>query len=119
MATLYSKVTGIALIVLAGAGLTGYGFTSDRSVIGLYALVGLVGAYIGFTKNSHSRWAMPYARVFGIVFSVLGVMGFIMPDLIGMLHPVLLTNIVHLVLGVWGIYVGYLEARQHHTLATA
>jgi hypothetical protein len=51
--------------------------------------------------------AVLYARVFGIVYLVLCI-GFFVPDLIpGLIHFDLGCNLVHLLLGLWGVYASY------------
>jgi len=45
--------------------------------------------------------------VFGVVYLLLTLVGFIQPDLPLGIHLDLGCNLVHLVLAVWGIYAGY------------
>ncbi|MBI2912168.1 MAG: hypothetical protein HYY05_08490 [Chloroflexi bacterium] len=62
---------------------------------------------------------MLYAKVFGIVYLVLGLVGFVIPDLVLGIHLDLGCNIVHLALGVWGIWAGYFVAQGQTAQAGA
>ncbi|MBI2077198.1 MAG: DUF4383 domain-containing protein [Euryarchaeota archaeon] len=128
----YAKITGIAIaavallgIVLSLMGTSGnYGLFCDGAVtcttetgaqgsfLGfdwthniVHVVLAAVALYVGFMATGN---LVPlYAKVFGIVYAALGVFGFIVADL-GILHLELGENLVHLVIGVWGVCAGFL-----------
>lgn len=68
-----------------------------------------------------------YAKVAGVVIVLIGVIGliagerslggFVVPELFGLLPSgySVVDNLIHLLLGVAGIYLGYFATRQHAT----
>ena len=51
----------------------------------------------------------------GVVYLLVGVLGFIVPDLFGLLpheYKTVLDNLIHLTLGVLGVVVGFLVGRS-------
>lgn len=77
------------------------------------ALAGIAIAF-GFTALRTEDFSKPVAGTIGVVYLLLGVAGFIpgfvdlLDDLI-MLHLEAGENILHLLLGAWGAYVGFLS----------
>lgn len=104
---LYCQVTGVVLLALAALGIVGFGIPGILSVSGPNQMMGdlilgALAAYAGF--RDHSKTEM-YAKVFSIVILLLGVGGFLVPSIINM---DLGSNLLHIGLGVYGIYVGYM-----------
>ncbi len=108
MAKMYCQWVGIILIVL---GILGFitGTLLNVDVKGLHSIIhlvsGLILVYLGFTGTSVKTGA----QVFGIVYMLVAVLGFVGQGTV----PVLgintngLYNIVHFVIGVLGLYVGF------------
>lgn len=124
MAKLYCQVTGIVLLVVGVLGIVGFGIPgllsiSEPTEIGLHLVLGALSTYVGFTGGDYGKFALLYAKVFGIVYLLLGIVGFPAPDLIPGAHLDLGCNIVHLVLGVWGIWAGYLASQSEQATAGA
>ena len=114
---LYCQVAGIVLLALGVLGLIGFGIAGILSInepaeIAVHFITGALATYAGFS-GGYGRAALMYARVFGVVYILLAIVGFIFQgqDLLGLLHFDLGCNVAHLVLGVWGIAVGYMTAR--------
>lgn len=100
---LYGKVFGIVLLLVACVGYF------DRHFLGMdlrlrhtavHLLTGAILAGLGFggseslTKN--------VVLIFGVVYTILGVIGFMMTDVLPMLpiyRPDVLTNVIHLAVG--------------------
>lgn len=104
---LYCQVTGIVLLAMAALSIVGFSIPGILSIAGPSQLVvtlilGALAAYAGF--KDHSKMEM-YARVFGVVILLLGIGGFVLPTLIQM---DMTSNILYAVLGLAGVYVGYL-----------
>lgn len=120
MARLYAQVTGVVLILLGILG-----FFTGNTVLGLnsdvfedifHVLAGAVALYAGFGTRDAGP-AIQYARIFGVIYLIVGILGFIIPRLFGLVPTGynVLDNIVHLVLGAIGIYVGFAAADRTAT----
>jgi hypothetical protein len=112
----YCQVAGVLLLVLGVAGVLGIGIpgflsVSEPTEIALHFITGGLAAWAGFTAGGYSSFAKTYAQVFGVIYLVLGVIGFIAPELPLGIHLDLACNLAHVILGVWGVYVGFM-ARQ-------
>lgn len=109
MAKMYCQWVGIILIVLGVVGLL-TGTLLGVDVRGLHNWIhlisGVILAYLGFTGTA----AKTGAQVFGVVYTLVGVLGFVGG---GAVVPVfnintsLLYNLIHLIVGVLGLYVGF------------
>ncbi|MGI8877396.1 MAG: DUF4383 domain-containing protein [Candidatus Limnocylindria bacterium] len=109
----YGQVVGVVLLLLGVAGL----LLGDQ-LIGLlnieivedviHLALGAVLAYIGFGMRDNGTARM-IATVIGVTLLLVGVIGFVAPNLFGLLPKVgytWLDHVVHLVLGALGVYVG-------------
>ena len=109
----YGQVIGVVLLALGVGGLV----LGDQ-LLGLlnieivedvvHLAVGAVLAYVGFGMRDNATGKM-IAMVIGVTLLLVGVLGFITPSLFGLLPKVgysIVDNVVHLVLGALGIYVG-------------
>jgi hypothetical protein len=99
---------GIILIVLGVIGLITSGDLLGANVKGLHTYIHLVSGvilvYLGYTGTSVKTGA----QVFGVVYTLVAVLGFIGgTTVIGLINTSSLYNIVHLVVGVVGLYVGF------------
>jgi hypothetical protein len=112
VAKLYCQVTGIVLLLVGVLGVVQFGIPGFLSInepaeIVVHFVTGALATYAGFSGGGYGRTAVLYAKVFGIVYLILCI-GFFVPDLVpGLIHFDLGCNLVHLVLGLWGIYAGY------------
>src|SRR3712207_5949110 len=124
MAKLYCQVAGILLLVLGVVGVLGLilvgstGFpipdllsVNEPAEIVVHFVTGALATYAGFSGGGYGggygRLAVLYAQVFGIVYVLLAVIGFIQQDLPLGIHFDLGCNLAHLILGLWGIYAGF------------
>lgn len=124
MAKLYCQVTGVVLLVLGvlgfvWQGIPGFLSINERAEIGLHLVLGAIATYVGFSGGNYGRMAVTYAKVFGIVYLVLGLLGFVVPDLPLGIHLDLGCNLAHLVLGIWGVWAGYFATRAGTSPAAA
>ncbi|MDQ3855318.1 MAG: DUF4383 domain-containing protein [Chloroflexota bacterium] len=118
-ARLYAQVTGVVLLVLGVIGL----FVGDRflslnsSLIEdiVHIAAGAIAAYAGFVARDDAP-AIMYARVFGVVYLLLGILGFIAPRLFGLFpagNPLRVQDhIVHILLGLVGLAAGFMSQRR-------
>jgi len=117
VAKTYCQVAGILLIVVGVLGLVGFNIpglltVNETGEVALHLVVGVLAAAAGF-YGGYGRFALLYAKVFGIVYLALGAIGFVVPDLVpGLIHLDIGCNVVHLALGVWGIWAGYLAGNS-------
>lgn len=114
MAKTWNQVFGIVLVLIGVLGFmspTVYGLFPDSELTLvtkiLYTFAGAWVAYLGFT-GSEGSWRKS-AQYLGIVGLVAGVLGFVYPSLLETLQITdgLRFNIVHLLIGVTGAYVGW------------
>lgn len=127
---LHAQVVGIALAVLAVLGIilslvgdggqfgffcqdgvTCQGEAVEKSFLGfdwghnlVHVLLAAIALTVGFT--TYSSMARTYAQVFGIVYLALGVLGLFVGDLF-VLHLELGENLLHMLIGAWGIAAGF------------
>jgi hypothetical protein len=70
----------------------------------------LAGAALAAGFTASGAYARLYARVFGAIYTLLAVVGFLSADAVGFLgiHLELGENLVHAVIGVWGLATGFI-----------
>ncbi len=140
----YARITGIALaatavlgIVLSTMGTDGkYGLfcnepsettckgdAAEKSFLGfdwthniVHVVLAVIALAVGFATVP-GNYVRLYAIVFGLVYTALGAVGFGVADL-GILHLELGENLVHLVIGLYGI-VAYFMGTTTATTTTA
>jgi len=112
MAKQYATVVGIVVVLVGVLGLftgpTLLGFNSDILEDVIHLVTGGLMAYVGLGMRDPGP-ARSVVGVLGIVYLVVGVLGFVIPMLFGLLPTGygIADNILHLALGVLGIMVGY------------
>jgi hypothetical protein len=107
----YAKVVGVVVLLVGVVGLIMgdpedglLGFNIDITEDIVHLLTGGLLAYVGFTGGNEQ--ARSIVMVIGVVYLLVGVLGFILPELFGLLPTELAVqdNILHLVLGALGIF---------------
>ena len=110
MGRFYARVVGVVLTLVGVAGFfapnplglpTTTAFNIFHVVAGVWGLVAGFGNGLGGPKI--------YARVFAIIPTVVGLLGFVAPSVLaGLGIPSAAPyNVFHLILGVWGLWAGY------------
>jgi hypothetical protein len=115
MVRLYAKVVGVTVILIGVVGL----LLGDKSLFGvlnidlvedgIHLLTGGLLAYAGFAVRS-LKVVRAIVGGIGVAYLVIGVVAFAKPMLFGLIpsgYEVVLDNLIHLTLGVLGIYVGF------------
>ena len=110
----YAKVVGVVVILIGIGGLV----LGEKSLLGVlnidiaedvvHLLSGGLMAAVGF-RGSDSAVRTVVGGV-GVVYLLVGVLGFFVPDMFGLLpheYETVLDNLIHLTLGVLGIGVGF------------
>ncbi len=123
MVKLYARLTGVIMLIVGI-----FGFLTDN-LFGLiqfdsvhnmiHLLIAAFALYVGFAADNTSLPDL-FAEVMGIVYVLLGVAGFMNPILFGLLGPLHLEpleNLLHLMLGLWGIGItmGIGKTRMAHS----
>src|SRR5688500_17682554 len=118
---MYAKITGIAVAAVALLGiilnainnpdLLGADFLAfDWTHNILHVVLAAVRLYLGFAGTD--ALCTLYARVFGVVYLLLGITGFFWTGLSAtVLHLELGENLVHILIGAWGCAAGFLGAK--------
>ncbi|MFN2624783.1 MAG: hypothetical protein ABR520_01710 [Mycobacteriales bacterium] len=114
MARTYAKVVGVVVLLVGIVGLFAgdeilSNFTSDIIEDIVHLVTGAALAYVGFAAVEY-RIVRNVVGVLGIVYLLVGIIGFISDDLGGILdYPYTnYDNVLHLVLGILGIAAAYL-----------
>ena len=120
----YAQVVGVVVIVLGVGGL----LLGDRSLFGalnidivedlVHLVTGGLMAYVGFAQRD-TRLVRSVVGGIGVVYLLVGVLGFLVPTLFGLLPSgySVVDNLLHLALGVLGIAVGFVVQRDTTTTA--
>ncbi len=108
MAKMYAQVVGIVLLLIGVVGLFAGSLLGARTAIVhnlIHLVSGAIGAYTGFSGSGYRV----FAQVFGVVYTLVGLIGFASPGVLAALGvPVNAAyNLIHLVIGVWGLWAGF------------
>lgn len=111
------KLAWVFGIVLLGVGVLGYvpGVTTDGMLLGLFevdglhnvihVLSGLVAIVAAWTSASNARL---YFKVFGVVYALVTVLGFIQGgSILGLFVVNMADNVLHLVIAAAALYIGF------------
>ncbi|CAA9326195.1 MAG: hypothetical protein AVDCRST_MAG93-5971 [uncultured Chloroflexia bacterium] len=109
----YAKIIGAVVLVVGILGLLFgnpriLGFNSDIVEDIVHLSTGAIMAYVGFAQRDN-RLARTVVGALGVVYLVVGILGFVDPSLFGLIPNLynLADNLLHLGLGVLGIIIGY------------
>ena len=106
---LYATITGWVLLVLGVVGFLWNGipgfleFDLVHNVVHL--LLGAILLWVAY--GADEEMGVTTVKVLSVVYILLGVLGFVMADVFGLLHLELGENLVHLVIGVWGAWAAW------------
>ena len=117
MVRLYAQIMGVVLLLVGVVGL----IVGERLVLGIlnadiledivHLITGGLLAYVGFGRADLGL-ARNVVLVLGIIYLVVGLLGFVVPTLFGLLPDgyTLFDNLLHLALGVLSIAVALFAA---------
>ena len=118
----YARILGIVLLVVGVLGLLLgnmlFGlFNSDLLEDIIHLGSGGLMAYAGFALRDNSL-ARTLVGGLGVVYLLVGLLGFVAPNLFGLIPTgyTLADNLLHLALGILGIVVGFLLPRSTATV---
>ena len=122
----YAKVMGVVIVLIGVGGLV----LGEKSLLGVlnidiaedivHLVTGGLMAVVGF-RGSDSAVRSVVGGL-GIVYLLVGVLGFMVPDMFGLLpneYEIVLDNLIHLTLGVLGIAIGFFIGRPAGRRATS
>ncbi len=110
----YAQIAGVAIVLIGIVGL----LLGDRSLGGvlnidlaedvIHLVTGGLLAYVGFAR-SDSGLLRGVVGGLGVVYLLVGILGFVEPMLFGLLPSgySVVDNLIHLTLGVLGIALGF------------
>lgn len=111
----FARIIGVVLVLV---GIWGF-FTRDPLGINfeltnlhnwVHILTGAVALYYGFAPVSETHVAN-FAKIFGAVYLLLGIIGFFVDSLFGgALILTMADNVLHLLIGVAGLAAGFMTA---------
>jgi hypothetical protein len=119
MARQYAQIVGIVLLLLGVGGLVlGEGQLAGALNIDLiediiHLVIGALFTYLGFARVDNAM-LKTVVGVVGVVLVLVGIVGFIDPRGFGLVPSgwTVVDNIIHLLLGLLGIAVGFLLDRD-------
>jgi len=122
----YAKVMGVVIVLIGVGGLV----LGEKRLLGVlnidiaedivHLVTGGLMAVVGF-RGSDSAVRSVVGGL-GIVYLLVGVLGFMVPDMFGLLpheYETVLDNLIHLTLGVLGIAIGFFIGRPAGRRATS
>jgi hypothetical protein len=98
---------GIVLTAMDQAALLGANFLAFDWTHNILHVVLAGAAFLFGFANLPANLVRTFAIVFGFVYAGLGVLGFFVSDLGGIMHLELGENLVHILLGAWGLVAGF------------
>ncbi len=115
-ARVFAQVVGVVLLLLGvvgllfGDGLVGGLVNIDIVEDIVHLLTGGILAYVGFGQRDEDV-ARSVVGVLGVVYLLVGLLGFVVPSLFGLIPSgyTIGDNLIHLALGALGIAVGFLS----------
>src|SRR5262245_51934086 len=124
MAKTICKIFGTVLLLVGIVGffthnLLSLHLTNIHNIV--HILTGLVALYFGVSGSDAS--ARTFSQVFGAIYALLGIVGFIQPNIIATViqfhettvagsDTLIMDNIVHLLVGAVFLIVGFIRAPQ-------
>ena len=123
MAKTFATTLGAVLLLI---GILGYVLNPTGGLLlGMFAVNGAHNAIhvvtgIAGLAAAFMGWSRLFCQVFGAVYLLVGILGFVATDssgmLLGMIHNNMADNILHLVIGGAAAYVGFVGSRTPVTV---
>src|SRR5215210_8350443 len=111
---IYAQVVGVVLLLLGVLGL----LLGERALLGIvnidivediiHLITGGLLAYVGFGQRDEGV-ARTVVLVLSVIYVLVGLLGFILPDMAGLLQHgyTVGDNLIHLALGILGLAVAF------------
>jgi uncharacterized membrane protein len=109
VSVIFARSTGWVFLLLGVTGLFTHDLWGliqfDRVHTVLHFIFGFIGIAVG-----HSKYTKPYAYIMGILLVILGISGFLFTQIMN-IHLEIVENLIHLILGTWGVYIALGEVK--------
>ena len=108
--------TGIVFVLIGVLGFVSGPFVSDGKLLGIFLVGGvhnavhLLSGLVALAASQRTDWSQLYFKVFGVVYALVTVLGFIAGDggsLLGLFNVNTNDNFLHLVLAAAFLYLGF------------
>ena len=112
MAKTYTLILGAVLLLIGimgyvkgGAEMYGFGLTPTHNLI--HVITGVLAIAAALTGMKFTRW---FCLLFGAVYGLIAIAGFLnIPAVVTMFNLTMPDNILHLVVALSALYVGYTD----------
>ena len=107
---MFARVIGILFLIL---GVLGFFMKDLLGIIHLdsmHNVIHLAVGILGLLASAQEGTSRLFARVLGVVYVLMGIVGFFVPELFGMMHVEWADNVLHLVVGAAALYLGFTAA---------
>jgi hypothetical protein len=109
MAVKFTRWTGGLFLTLGIIGLFVEHIAGLIHFDGLHNAIHLLFGLWAIVAAGSEISALRYARSVGIFYIAMATIGVLSPGMFGMMEMELSENIMHFVLGAWGLYVGFVR----------
>ena len=119
MAKTFAMVLGVVLLLV---GVLGYVLNpTGGHLLGIFAVDGIHNAIhvvsgIGGIAAAMMGWARLYCQAFGLIYLLVGILGFVATDsngmLLGLMHNNMADNLLHVAIGGASAFVGFAGAQS-------
>jgi hypothetical protein len=123
MAKTFALVLGVVLLLV---GVLGYVLNpTGGHLLGIFAVDGIHNAIhvvsgIAGIAAAMMGWARLYCQAFGLIYLLVGILGFVATDsngmLLGLMHNNMADNLLHLTIGGASTFVGFVGGKTRATL---
>lgn len=124
-----AMAVGVVFLLIGVLGFTPLAFESDgvKKLLGLFEvdgthnLVHILSGLVFLAASQRGRWARLAFQVFGVVYALVTVIGFMVGEhgsVLGLFHVNLFDNILHLVLAAAFLYLGFAGPQERDAEAT-
>jgi hypothetical protein len=111
-------VFGIVFVVIGIGGFLPFLVTKDSAgmdlllglfmVSALHNVIHLVSGVAALASSATEKYARLYFQVFGVVYALVTVIGFVQGDtVLGLIHVNMADNLLHLVIALASLYLGF------------
>ncbi|WP_127582274.1 DUF4383 domain-containing protein [Paenibacillus koleovorans] len=116
MVKAYAGVVGVLFLLL---GVIGFFMKELFGMIHFdltHNIIHLVFGAIGIAAMRTDDNAVRFAKSIGVLYVALGLLGMVSPNMFGLMHMENAENVIHLIIGVIGLYLGFTAAQTIQTI---
>lgn len=103
----FAVIVGIVFLILGTAGL----FIDDLFGLihfdAVHNVIHLGVGVLGLLASGKADASLLYAKLLGVGYMLLGIIGMIVPDMFGLMSMLLSENLLHLTVGAIALYLGF------------